>query len=108
MCRFDCRSLSHSEVKFFVALMHLADSLSAHLYIPPQKPQSVPMKHPPHQHPYRPIQHPHEYHHSLLGTATALWRLIGNLKWNRLLPSEATWASFSLFPCSFLSLGIGA
>lgn len=89
--------LSLTEVKFFVALMRLAGSLSAHLYIPPLKTQSVLMKHPLHQHPHRPIQHPHEYHHSLLGTATALWHLIGNLKWNLLLPSEATWASFSLF-----------
>lgn len=29
--------LSLTEVKFFVALVRLADSLSAHLYIPPQK-----------------------------------------------------------------------
>lgn len=94
---------------WFFMLFRLAESLPAHLHIPTKKKKmKLSTKHPPQQHPHHRIQHPREYHHSLLVTATAVWHLIGNLKWNLLLPSEATSASFSLFSGSFLCLFIGA
>lgn len=44
---------------------------------------------------------------TVLVTATAVWHLIGNLKWNLLLPSEATLASFSLFLVVFRVFSLG-
>lgn len=82
--------LCHSEVQFFLfffMLIHLSKSLSAHLYILTKK-WSFSIQH-------HHIQHSHEHHHSCLVTAIAVWCLIGNLKWNLLLPSEATSACFS-------------
>lgn len=69
--------------------------------VSPSSPSCFCKKNVKHQHPHHRIQHPHEYHRSLLVTATAVWHLIGNLKWNLLLPSEATSASFPLFSGSF-------
>lgn len=97
--RYDL-SLSVKFFSFFM-LIRLAESHSAHLHTSTQK---VRISHRPHHR----IQHPHEYHHRLLVTATTAWHLIGNKKWNVLLTSEATSASFCLFSCSFQSLFIWA
>lgn len=91
---------------WFSVLIRLTESLPAHLHISTKKKKkrwSFLMKH---QHPHHRIQHPREYH-SLLVTATAVWHLIGNLKWNLLLPSEATSSSFSLCSGSFPSFSLG-
>lgn len=102
-------SVAHFELQFFLVFRaysphRVSPSSPSYFYKKKKKKRwSFFMKH---QHPHHRIQHPREYH-SLLVTATAVWHLIGNLKWNLLLPSEATSSSFSLCSGSFPSFSLG-